>query len=278
MNTGFFRQSIADRQTVCLSEIRGLAPGQLSAYAEGQIKTAAKDAHLSEHEKIVLNLLLSFAGNDWSLVDAPHKSVRKKEWQDLPFWWRRLSDFIAVFLIFIFALIGARQAYKGLMSPFGAALLPVIGLSAGIIGCHIWAKIKLGLGSESMSPSTQATINAEDAFNRMIDLADTIDGIMEIMRRKNADGEGEKNLLTTEILLSAQKLLGASRRGDSPDIIKDYIDIFEETLTNAGIIVIHYSEDKDECFETIVGKKHGIEILPALGDASGIIIPGKYMI
>ena len=286
MKTSLFQSSFVKNQSVYLTEIKGLTVEQQCSYMEHCISSIANEARLSKQEIDMVNLMLSAVRNNPHTNDPDNHTILKKGWHEVPFWWRCLTVIIITTAVFCFALIGVIATR---MSNFGAAMMPVLGLIIGISGCYLWGRAKFGVGREKGAGSHGNTLNIEDSYKRMLSFADTLDGAISILRQDESTKskvvakdssykDDARGSLNRDVLLAVQKLLGASRRGDSFEALKDYIEELKESLLGAGIEVIHYSEERSECFEIIEGKKHGTEILPALSEKNGSIVFGKYIL
>ncbi len=275
MNSSFFHETLAAKQATCLAEIRPLRQDDFPDYLKNWFLNSAKQAGVSEREMRLVIVIVSAISSSLHHRIVPKCSLEKKQthWHEIPMVWRVLYASIIILLTFLFSLIGA------LLNPILAGLLSVVGIIAGLVITRLWAKDKFGLEKEMAfkSSSNYLPIDAEESYNQMMILADTLDSVLEIHKHEE-EGQNNSGLyLTTDILVSIQKLIGSSKRGDEPQVIRDYIENLEDILPHAGIQVIHYPEGGEDAFIIVSGKLHGVEILPALSANNDIIIPGKYM-
>lgn len=268
-----FHDTLKAGRLTRLSELRLLIRDDFPDYMSSWFLNTSKQANLSEREMRLVMLIVSAVSN--SLVhhgDAPKAFDQNntKQWRELPLEWRIVFGTIILLIVFLSSLIGA------FINRFFAGLLAVLGLIVCVVVIRLWAKKKFGLGKTTSGHNHLAN-DAEESYNQMVNLANTIDGVLEINKYEQETQMNTGALLTTSILLSIQKLIGSSKRGDEPSVIQDYIENFEDILPRDGIRVLHYPEGGDDAFEIVSGNLHGVEILPAMADNSGIIIPGKYM-
>lgn len=275
MDSSLFHEAQITGQGTCLSEIRRLKRDDFPNYMKNWFLATSKLAELSEKEIRIITVIVSAFSNVLSHYNNPRTAFEKKQtqWCEIPIGWRIIYGFISIAFVFLFSLIGA------LINPALAGLLSIVGLVVGLVITRLWANVKFGLGKEKaleVSPN-YLPIDAEESYNQMMILSDTLDRVLEINRYEQEIRENSGLNLTTDILISIQKLIGSSKRGDSLQVIRDYIENLEDILPHSGIRVLHYPEGGVDAFEIVSGKLHGVEVLPALSDNNGIIIPGKYM-
>lgn len=268
-----FHETLKAGQLTRLSELRRSIRNDFPDYMRNWFLATSKQANLSEREmRLVMLIVSSFSNSLLHYTNVPNtvEGNHAKQWRELPLKWRIIYSLIILLTAFLLSLIGA------FINPFFAGILAILGFIVGVFFIRLWAKKLFGLGKAS-SVRNHFTNDAEASYNQMMILADTIDSMLEINRHEQVTQINTGALLTTSILLSIQKLIGSSKRGDEPSIIQEYIENIEDILPREGIRVLHYPEGGEDAFEIVSGKLHGVEVLPAMADNSGIIIPGKYM-
>lgn len=268
-----FHETLRAGQPARLSELRCLIRDDFPDYMSNWFLATSKQANLSEREmRLVMLIVSAFSSSLLHHGNLPNIKQGNdfKHWREIPLLWRIVYCSTILLIVFLFSLIGSFK------KPIFAGLLAVLGLVVGVVVIYLWAKKKFGFG-KTMHGQDHPSIDAEESYNQMMILANTIDSVLEINKYGQETQTNTGASLTTGILLSIQKLIGSSNRGDELSIIRDYIENLEEVLPQEGIRVLHYPEGGEDAFEIVSGKLHGVEILPAFADNSGIIIPGKYM-
>lgn len=275
MEKSYFRHKLDGAQESCLSDIRKTGEQDIPQYAKEYFDALAKKAELTDREARLADAVIStfpvrskpIAGASPATAQGPaghgRHSSRQYPWQQLT-----VSS-----CAFVLALLGA------LIKPLFAGLFAVAGIPVGRLVAKMVSGKRTSPGGKDFRKNEVAgnSVDAEDVYNQMSTLAGTLDCVLAIFSQERSALQGGRPELGTGILLAIQKLIGASVREDAPDVTREYIKDLEEILPQAGINVLHYSEENAGAFESTSGTKHGVEVLPAFADKGGVILPGKFV-
>lgn len=276
MEESFFRNELARGQESCLADIGKTGEPDIPMYVRKYFGALARKAGLNDRESRLADAVISsfpvrprpaaVASATASRSPVGHRSPSAIQcpWQQL----------IVALCTFMLALLGA------LIKPLFAGLFAVAGIPVGrLVARMVLEKRTCPDGKDSQKGEVAGnSVDAEDVCNQMFTLAGTLDCVLAIFSQERTAVQGGRPELGTGLLLAMQKLIGASVREDAPDVMREYVKDLEEILPQAGIKVLHYSEENAGAFESAPGTKHGVEVLPAFADKGGVILPGKYVL